>query len=372
MARPWEVELRWAADVEQALQDLYTAHPHSAMTRQLCAFTELGDLSAGVAEQAGRRLHEALVRPVRHLVEAGGARLRPQLLLAVIDLLGGDAARYLPLAAAMELMHTGSLIVDDVQDQATLRRGRAPSHHVFGPATAVNAGTAAYFVFDQALRVTVPDDAALRAAVTETCLGVLRSAHAGQGLDLQGHRAEMDAAVAAGCSREVRQLVRLTHRLKSGAPFRACMETGALLADASADVQAALGRFGEAVGVSYQVIDDILDLDGVVRHGTATKRPGEDLFNGRVTMPLAHAVDLLPQASMSRLWKRLRDGRAGRRRVAKAAATLRACGALQVSKDEALTSLRCEWERVDGLIADPSKAQALWEITHRAVSRSSG
>ncbi|MFD7017342.1 polyprenyl synthetase family protein [Streptomyces sp. NPDC059928] len=330
----------------------------------------MGSLPADVAERADRRLHEALVRPVRYLVEAGGARLRPRLLLAAIDLLGGDVARYAPLAAAMELMHTGSLMVDDVQDGATLRRGRAPSHAVFGQATALNAGTAAYFTFDHALRSTLPEDAALRAAVTETCLGVLRSAHAGQGLDLEGHQAEMDAAVAAGCGREVQHLVRLTHRLKSGAPVRACMETAALLTGAGKDVQAALGAFGEAVGVSYQIIDDVLDLDGVVRGGSATKRAGEDLFNGKVTMPMAHAVDLLPQARMAPLWNGLRDGRAGKRRVVKAAQVLRGCGALEASRTEAFTKLRREWERVEDFIEDSPKTRALWTLAHQAVSES--
>ncbi|MFE9571769.1 polyprenyl synthetase family protein [Streptomyces sp. NPDC006692] len=278
---PGSMEPPWARLVQEALDDLYAPCPQATLTARLCAPTTLGDMPADVAERADRRLHEALVRPVRYLVEAGGARLRPRLLLAAIDLLGGDVARYTPLAAAMELMHTGSLMVDDVQDGATLRRGRAPSHAVFGQATALNAGTAAYFAFDHALRSTLPEDAALRAAVTETCLGVLRSAHAGQGLDLEGHQAEMDAAVAAGCGREVQHLVRLTHRLKSGAPVRACMETAALLTGAGKDVQAALGAFGEAVGVSYQIIDDVLDLDGVVRGGTATKRPERTCSTGR-------------------------------------------------------------------------------------------
>ncbi|WP_370423770.1 polyprenyl synthetase family protein [Streptomyces sp. QH1-20] len=297
------------------------------------------------------------MRPVRHLVEAGGARLRPRLLLAVIDLLGGDTARYVPLAAAMELMHTGSLIVDDIQDRATRRRGRAPSHAVSGLAAAVNAGTAAYFTFDQALR----------AAVTEACLRVLRAGHAGQGLDLAGHRAEMDAAVAAGCGRQVQQMVRLTHRLKRGAPVRASLETGALLVGADPQVQTALGAFGEVLGVSYQVIDDVLDLDGVTSGGTATKRAGEDLFNGKVTMPLAHAVDLLRQAHMTRLWKGLRAGRASRRQVATAADALRACGAVEASRSEAYQKLRDERHRVEDLIGDNPKARALWELAHQAV-----
>ncbi|MCY0924045.1 polyprenyl synthetase family protein [Streptomyces sp. H27-G5] len=131
-----------AGPLAQALDRLYTADADAGMTRRLCGPIDLRNLSADALDGMGRRLHHALVMPVRYLVEAGGARWRPQLLLAVIDLLGGDSTRYLPLAAAMEVMHTGSLMVDDVQDQATLRRGRTPAHAVFGPASTINAGTA--------------------------------------------------------------------------------------------------------------------------------------------------------------------------------------------------------------------------------------
>ncbi|QIP82781.1 polyprenyl synthetase family protein [Streptomyces sp. Tu 2975] len=321
-------------------------------------------------DRAGERLHQALVEPVRYLVEAGGTRWRPQLLLSVIDLLGGDSTRYLPLAAAMELMHTGSLMVDDVQDEARLRRGRASAHTVFGAAITLNAGTAAYFTFDHALRITLPHDAALRSAVYETCLGALRAAHAGQGLDLAGHRTEMDASVATGRGREVLELVRVTHRLKSGAPVRACMEAGALLAGADLKMRATIGAFGEAVGTSYQIIDDVLDLQGVIRRGTATKQAGEDLFNGKVTMPLAHAVELLDQPQMRKLWRGLRDGRATGRRVRRAIAVLRACGALQASTNEAHTTLERSWEPLADLIGNSEKAHSLWTMASQAVRRS--
>lgn len=278
---------------------------------------------------------------------------------------GSGSCRY----GAMEVMHTGSLMVDDVQDRATLRRGRASAHTVFGLGPAINAGTAAYFVFDHALRTTVADDSRLRAAVYESCLSALRAAHAGQGLDLEGHREEMDAAVAAGRGQQVLDLVRLTHRLKSGAPVRACMETGALLAGAGPDVLAAMGSFGEVVGTSYQIVDDVLDLEGVVRRGKATKRAGEDLFNGKVTLPLAHAVDLLPPTQMKRLWNGLRDGRAGRRRVGQATDTLRACGALQARRSEAHAALGRSWATLADLIGNSEKARTLWKMADQAVRR---
>ncbi|MCY0924046.1 polyprenyl synthetase family protein [Streptomyces sp. H27-G5] len=180
----------------------------------------------------------------------------------------------------------------------------------------------------------------------------------------------MDSAVRAVSGNEILALVRLTHRLKSGAPVRACMETGALLAGADAEVQAALGAFGEAVGTSYQVIDDVLDLEGVIRGGKATKRAGEDLLNGKATMPLAHAVDPLPQEQMRKLWRGLRDGRAGGRRVRRAVTVLRACGALEASTVEAHELLKGSWEHVGVLVGESAQAHALWTMAEQAVHRS--
>lgn len=360
----------WTGPLARALDSLYPAAAGAQTIGQLCGPVDLRHLTPKTLDRAGGRLHQVLVEPVRYLVEAGGARWRPQLLLSVIDLLGGDSTRYLPLAAAMELMHTGSLMVDDIQDQARLRRGRAAAHTVFGLATTLNAGTTAYFTFDHALRTTLPHDPALRTAVYETCLGALRAAHAGQGLDLAGHRTEMDAAVATGGGREVLELVRVTHRLKSGAPVRACMEAGALLAGADPKMRSALGTFGEAVGTSYQIIDDVLDMQGVIRRGTATKRAGEDLFNGKVTMPLAHAVELLDQPQLRKLWRGLRDGRATRRRVRRAIAVLSACGALQASTHEAHTTLERSWEPLADLIGNSANAHSFWTMASQAVCRS--
>ncbi|MFF9896944.1 polyprenyl synthetase family protein [Streptomyces longispororuber] len=311
--------------------------------RDLLGLPDVSCLQPGLLTQLAPRLHEALVRPVRHLVDGGGRRWRPYLMAKVIETLGGDSRRFGPILAAGELMHTGSLIVDDVEDGAGLRRGTRAAHLVYGMPVALNAGTAAYLAFHRALCAVVPDDAALRSAVQDVYLRALRAAHAGQGLDIAGLSTEMDTAVATGDPRALLDHVRLTHRLKSGVPVRAAFEVAALLTGAPARVRGGLGRYGEAIGVAYQITDDVLDLRGVVHEGVPTKAVAEDLRNGKVTMPLAHAVALLPRRRMGELWRRAREGRWTPESLREDVAVLTRCGALQACVEEADRLLDAAW-----------------------------
>ncbi|MEU7106610.1 polyprenyl synthetase family protein [Streptomyces sp. NPDC046215] len=300
-------------------------------------------LSPALLTQVASRLHETLVQPVRHLVDGGGQRWRPYLLAKVIDALGGDSRRFGPLLAAGELMHTGSLIVDDIEDGAGLRRGRQAAHLAFGVPTALNAGTAAYLAFHRALRTVLPDDPPLRTAVQDAYLQALRSAHAGQGLDIAGLGTEMDIAVETGDASLLLERVRLTHRLKSGVPVRAAFDVGALLTGAPPGLRQALCRFGEAIGTAYQITDDVLDLRGVTLSGVTTKAVAEDFRNGKVTMPLAHAVSLLPPERMRAMWQRVHQGRPTEESLREDVSALRECGALEACVKESEQLLDAAW-----------------------------
>lgn len=337
-------------------------------TRDLLGLAEDQRLDPALAEQIAGRLHDTLVRPVRHLVDSGGHRWRPYLLAKVIDVLGGDSERFAPLLAAGELMHTGSLIVDDIEDDAGLRRGRAASHTVFGTAVALNAGTAAYFAFDRALHLVLPDDVPLRCAVQGAYLRALRSAHAGQALDIVGLREQMDTAVATGQAGPLLEQVRLTHRLKSGIPVRTAFEVGALLVGAPPDLRRGLQRFGEAIGTAYQVTDDVLDLRGVMRAGAPTKTVAEDLRNGKVTMPLAHAVALLPRPELADMWQRIRGGAVTGGTVRDVVSVLESCGALHACVEETERMLQPAWTALRPLLPRTRPAlfiQALARFTVR-------
>ncbi|MFF3485689.1 polyprenyl synthetase family protein [Streptomyces sp. NPDC002701] len=354
-----------ATRLEEHLACLYAPtpqHPEAWIPAGVVA-----GLGADVCDRIGLRLHQALAEPVRHLVDAGGRRWRPGLVAEAIEVLGGDSERYGPMCAALELAHTGSLMVDDVQDDSPLRRGLPTAHGVFGVATALNAGTNAYFAMDRAIRMTLADDPLLGGALRDAFLAALRSAHAGQALDITGHHTEMEHAVATGDARQVLELVRLSHRLKSGAMPAAGFEFAALLTGAGEDLRQALVAFGEAVGTAYQITDDVADLTGVTHHGNSTKQVGEDVRNGKVTMPLAHAVTRLPADRLRDLWDVVRTPTASEQERADVRSALLDCGAATVCAQEADALLHRAWDRLEAVLPRSPRVQRLRDMAWRTV-----
>ncbi|TDQ54369.1 polyprenyl synthetase family protein [Actinorugispora endophytica] len=336
----------------EEIDHLYPETPdHGALAAVAGMEDRPGELDGLVVED----LHASLVRPMRHATDGLGRSWRSYVGTAAIELCGADSEPYRPLLAATELLHTGCLVVDDVEDRSPLRRGRPAVHTVFGDPTAVNAATAAYFAFDQVLRRVLPEDDRLRLRVYQTYLRALRCGHAGQAIDITGHRSAMDTAVATGDAEPVLRRVRVTHRLKTAAPVRAIAEIGALIAGADEERLRAMGDYFDAVGLAYQISDDVIDLRGVTvrdRDGRArpTKHTAEDLRAGKVTMPLAHAVALVPGPRMREMWRAVRDGDADEAAAAPIARELQDCGAVAACEDEARRLVDQAWKPLQDLV----------------------
>lgn len=198
---------------------------------------------------------EPIHRAMRYSVFAGGKRFRPVLCIASFEAVGGDlsapgAPRVLESAAALELVHTYSLVHDDLPalDDDDLRRGRPTNHRVFGEATAILVGDALLTLAFEALARASGDAAAValvaRAAGTRGMIG-------GQVRDL----------AAEGQSPPLEAVERM-HGEKTGALIRASCELGGLLAGAPPERVETLGEYGARVGLAFQIADDLLDVEG--------------------------------------------------------------------------------------------------------------
>jgi hypothetical protein len=185
------------------VQALYPEAPSEAATAGLAGVDAVGLPHESV--------HDALVRPLRHMTDASGRGWRTFVTCAAIEMFDVRCDPYLPLLAVVELSHTGNLVVDDVEDSSPMRRGVPAVHTLYGVPTAINAGTAAYFVLDRVVPQILPDDDRLR--VHQTYTGALWAGHVGQAMDL---------AVATGDATAVLD----AHRLKTGTPARAFGEIG--------------------------------------------------------------------------------------------------------------------------------------------------
>jgi geranylgeranyl diphosphate synthase type II len=202
------------------------------------------------AEPGTARLEEAM----RYSLLAGGKRIRPVLALATAEALGREPGFVLPFAAAVEMIHTYSLIHDDLpaMDDDALRRGKPTCHVAFGEDIAILAGDG---LFAEALRLGTEcqegEPAAVLAAVRElTAAAGVVGMVGGQFLD-----------VTAGGDADPAGLRRL-HELKTGRLIAASVSCVALLCEADGPATIALGRFAEELGVLFQIVDDILDVTG--------------------------------------------------------------------------------------------------------------
>src|SRR5580704_17448898 len=231
---------------------------------------------------AAARLHEAM----RYSLLAGGKRLRPVLVLASCEAVGGKVDAAMGLACAIEMIHTYSLIHDDLpcMDDDDLRRGRSTNHKIYGEAIATLAGDAlltdAFWILARSGSSSASvAPAALLATVAELAEAAGSAGMvAGQAIDLLGE----------GRTMTVEELEYL-HRRKTGALFVAAVRGGARLGGAREAELEALETYARALGLAFQVIDDILDVEASTAQ--MGKRTGKDAAHGKNTYPARIGLD---------------------------------------------------------------------------------
>jgi farnesyl diphosphate synthase len=224
-----------------------------------------------------RRLHAAM----RHAALDGGKRMRPLLVYATGTAFGRDAAVLDHAAAAVELVHAYSLVHDDLpsMDDDALRRGKPTVHVAFGEATAILAGDALQsLAFELLAQAPLPADARVAMLHELAVAAGARGMCGGQALDIDatGQEVAIDA-------------LRRLHALKTGALLRAAVRLGALAAVVDAETLDHLDRFADALGLAFQIRDDLLDIEG--DSATLGKTAGKDAAQDKATFPALLGVD---------------------------------------------------------------------------------
>jgi len=234
-------------------------------------------------EELTLNLHKAM----QHSLFAGGKRIRPILAIASFEAVGGKGERVLPFACALEMIHTYSLIHDDLPaiDNDDYRRGKPTCHKVFGEAIAILAGdgllTEAFRLMtnqpskdhpsgDEALALDLIHEVAQAAGV----LGMV----GGQVVDIESEGKGVDLPT-----------VQYIHTHKTGAMILASVRVGARLGGANETLLKALTRYGENLGLVFQIADDILNVEG--KAALMGKKTGTDLFKGKATYPSVLGVE---------------------------------------------------------------------------------
>jgi len=225
---------------------------------------------------------ETIHRAMRYSLFAGGKRIRPILCIEAANAVTDSADGVIAAACALELIHTYSLIHDDLPalDNDDYRRGKLTNHKVFGDAMAILAGDALLTIAFQVLAgLPAPADRVVR-LVRElaTASGTVAGMIGGQVADLEGEGKPPDA-----------ELLESIHRAKTGALLRASLRLGAIYAGASDEEYQALSGYGEHIGLAFQIVDDILDVEESSE--ALGKTAGKDAAQHKITFPAVYGLE---------------------------------------------------------------------------------
>ncbi len=226
---------------------------------------------------------EAIHRAMRYSLFAGGKRIRPVLCMAAAEAVTDQPRGIEDAACSLELVHTYSLIHDDLPalDNDDLRRGRPTSHKVFGEAIAILAGdallTLAFHVLSQ-LQAIDPERRLRLIQELSTAAGTVGGMIAGQVHDLEGEGKTPEP-----------KLLEAIHRAKTGALLRASLRMGAIYAGASDQQLEALSCFGSHIGLAFQIVDDLLDVEGSSE--VLGKTAGKDAARRKITFPAVYGLE---------------------------------------------------------------------------------
>jgi geranylgeranyl pyrophosphate synthase len=319
--------------------------PSEEEARELIACEDRPQYLDGVDRS---QLARALWKPIREMTDRGGKSWRSYAALACCDVVEGDSRKFVQWLAVPELLHVGSLIIDDVEDRSTVRRGGPACHVVHGEPIAINAGTAAYFLA-QRLLVTSEVSNADKLTLYDLYFEAMRAGHAGQAIDLDGMADLMPEVVEGGDPSVLERRILAVHRLKTAAPAAALARMGAVAGGGSRAQIEAVGQFFEALGLAFQIVDDVLNLRGFKGN---LKTRGEDIANGVVTLPVAKAMGRLSRLDRRELWKTLQSRPSDLRIISATVEKLETCGAIEACAVEARERVEAAWQIADPLLPD--------------------
>ncbi|AEI94719.1 polyprenyl synthetase family protein [Roseobacter litoralis] len=244
--------------------------PHDRMAAYL--ESDMAAVNTLIRERMASKHAPRIPEVTAHLVDAGGKRLRPMLTLATAHLCGYDGPFHINLAATVEFIHTATLLHDDVVDESGQRRGRPTANLLWDNKSSVLVGD---YLFSRSFQLMV-ETGSLRV------LDILANASA---TIAEGEVLQLTASQNLATTEEIYlQVV----RGKTAALFSAATEVGGVIAGAPDDQVAALFEYGDALGVAFQIVDDLLDFQGDA--GAIGKNIGDDFRERKLTMPLIKAV----------------------------------------------------------------------------------
>jgi geranylgeranyl pyrophosphate synthase len=289
-------------------------------------------------------LNKGIAEPIWEILDRGGKRWRPALFLLICEALGKNSEDCLDFAIIPEVVHNGTLIVDDIEDSSELRRGKPCTYKIYGVDIAVNAGNAMYYL---PLLPLMEKKAKLPAEtvrdIYEVYVQEMINLSMGQAMDIAWHKGIANADEIG--EKDYLQMC----AYKTGTLARMSAKISAVLAGASKELVEKLGRFAESIGVAFQMQDDVLDLTG---KEFAEKKGGvgQDITEGKRTLIVIHTLKNASSADRKRLIQILNMHTSDQTLRDEAIALMQRYNAIEHVKRTAARTVKESWHEVDKLL----------------------
>lgn len=308
-------------------------------------------------------LNKAVAKPIWDFLDRGGKRWRPFLFSLVVEALGCNKSDFEEFSIIPEVVHNGTIMVDDIEDDSELRRGKPCTHKLFGLDVAINAGNAMYYL---PLLTLLKNQDKLGADKLKRIYGIytreMINISLGQAMDIAWHRGLADA----DSLKESQYLQMCAY--KTGTLARMAAEIAAALCDSSDDTVERFGRFAEAIGVAFQIQDDVLDLTS---KEFATKKGGrgQDVAEGKRSLIVIHTLEKAKPADKKRLIAILKMHTSDQKLKDEAIQIMTRYGAIKYAEQFAEKLVAESWKEVDRLLSPSDAKETLQAFADHLIKR---
>jgi len=298
-------------------------------------------------------LNKAIADPIWEFLDRGGKRWRPSLFLLICEALGKKPASFTDYAIIPEVVHNGTLMVDDLEDRSEYRRGKPCTYRIFGLDIAVNAGNAMYFL---PLLPLLENRTDFSSKQLSQAYGVyaqeMINLSLGQAIDIAWHRGLADADEIN--EKDYLQMC----AYKTGTLARMAAKIAAVLCDADEQTVEKLGRFAESLGVAFQMKDDVLDLTSA-QFAKKKGGRGQDITEGKRSLPVIHTLRVSNAADRKRLIEILNMHTSEQRLRDEAIAIMEKYDSIEHTKRFARRIVKTSWKEAEQLLPDSTAKEKL-------------
>ncbi len=316
-------------------------------------------LGAPKYENSVNSATKSISEPFWDFFDRGGKKWRPAFMILIAEALGKKRKDVMDFVIIPEVIHNGTLVVDDIEDGSDMRRGKPTLHKIFGVDIAINAGSAMYFLPLMVIMKNkeIPAEKAKR--LYDVVVQEMISVSFGQALDILWHKGDDPDKI-----NEEKYLQMCAY--KTGALARMAAKLGAVIADAKDDDVEKIAEFAECIGVAFQIQDDILNIMAGKKWG---KEFGEDIKEGKRTLLVIHALQNANEGEKKRLVEILNMHTGETKLLQEAIDIIKKHDSIEYAKNYARKIVENSWERVDKILSDTEAKKKLRMFANFAVER---